>query len=162
MLAIGGSSCGPGTRPLATVIEAANDAGVDDSGTYHSPSAYTCCGPGEGLTCCSARAGLLGYDLEPDGAIVPVGDLQAGPEANCFPYGGIVGTCADDSDTFAGEDPCTICCAGLTRVNVSVADDDAGPNACQPVLALFTCLPCGNGICERSEENRCTCPADCP
>lgn len=147
---------------MTDVANIENDAAFpgDDSGTYRSGSAYTCCGAGRGVTCCTADAGLLGYEVQPDGAIMPVGDLRAGPEANCFQYGGVVGKCAGEGVTFDGKDACVLCCQGLVRVNEFILSD-ASPDACVPVLSIFACLPCGNGICD-PEENPCTCPADCP
>ena len=165
-------ACGSAARLPPMTIENANDAsGVytardgavspDDSGTYHSGSAYTCCGAGNGVTCCAADAGLLGYDVRPDGAIVGFGARPAGiTEANCFQYGGILGACADLGVQFDGKEPCVLCCTGLVRVNVFLPSD-AGPDACQPVIGIFACLPCGNGICD-PQENHCTCPSDCP
>lgn len=139
----------------------ASDGTLDGSGTYHSGSAYTCCGPGKGLTCCTADAGLLGYDVQPDGAIVGFGARPGGTtEANCFQYGGIINACAEVGVQFDGKDPCVLCCPGLVRVDVFLPSD-AGAEACQSAISIFECLPCGNGICEL-EENHCTCPADCP
>lgn len=142
----------------------------EDSGTYHSGGGSTCCGPGQGLACCTADAGLWGYDYAPDGAVIVVGDVaeMAGGTvpANCFRYGGILGACAGDGEQFDGKDACTLCCPGLTPVIKAVAGGgdagDAGPS-CVPAVpvSLFTCMPCGNGVCD-TEENHCTCPGDCP
>jgi hypothetical protein len=159
----------------ATIIsDAASDTAIasdaatpeEDSGTYHSAAGtYTCCGPGKGLTCCTADAGLFGYEYE-DGANVAVGDVELAfgtKPANCFRYGGILGDCAGDGVQFDGKDACTFCCPGLTRVIKAVPNDGGPGPACVPIvpISLFTCMPCGNGICE-PEENHCTCPADCP
>jgi hypothetical protein len=159
--------CGPGTRvPIAapdSSVASDTAAPEDDSGTYRSGSSNTCCGLGSGLTCCTADSGLLGYDVKPDGAIVAVGARTGGgTEANCFQYGGIVGTCAGDGLQFDGKEPCVVCCPGLKRVNQAVANDGGvGPDACMQILGIFSCLPCGDGICE-PDENQCTCPIDCP
>jgi hypothetical protein len=137
---------------------------VDSNGTYHH-GVYTCCGPDAGLTCCTADAGLLGYAIEPDGAIVKYGGLPVGSieptQANCFRYGGDVGACTGVGFLYDGKDACALCCPGLTRVNPMAPTDGGGACAESSAPSAFTCVPCGNGVCEPS-ENRCTCPADCP
>jgi len=151
LLAVAAAACGSGVRLPRTTVDNPNDAskamyGADDgaasqedSGTYHSGSAYTCCGPGNGLTCCTADAGLLGYDVRSDGAIVGFGARPGGTtEANCFQYGGILGACADVGVQFDGKEPCVLCCPGLVRVNVSFPSD-AGPDPCLPAISIFEC-----------------------
>ena len=143
------------------VPTATPDGGADGAnGTYHH-GVYTCCGPDAGLTCCTADAGLLGYAIEPDGAVVKYGGISGSTEANCLHYGGDLGACAGVGVQYDGKDECALCCPGLTRVNVIIPTD--GGNACSAdeVTGFFTCVPCGNGICDPS-ENHCTCPADCP
>ncbi len=137
-----------------------SDGGPGASG--YRQGSNMCCGAGQGLTCCTADAGLLGYDVLSDGAIVAVGDLEIGFEANCFQYGGFLGACAGDGVEFDGKDPCVVCCAGLVRIH-PILLGDAGPAACMDVTppSIFRCVPCGNGVCD-PDENRCTCPADCP
>lgn len=177
-LAFAAIGCGSGTpRLTAPDGGATNDATVagdaaapeGDSGTYHSGS-NTCCGPGRSATCCTADAGLRGVDYAPDGAIEIFGARPGGvTESNCFRYGGIFGTCASEGAQFDGKEACVVCCPGLVRVNEAMPNDggfgstdgDLGPGACFQILGIFACLPCGDGICEPS-ENHCTCPADCP
>lgn|GEM_PF-2015156 len=139
----------------------ASAAAIEDAGTYHQ-GVYTCCGAGRGLSCCAEEPGLLGYDVQPDGGIVAVGDLHDGStEANCFRYGGASGACAGNGDMFDGKDICSICCPGLVRTNQVAPSGDGSTCVQAGPVSLFVCLPCGNGVCETT-ENHCTCPADCP
>jgi hypothetical protein len=161
-LVLGG--CGSSPPPAAAVDAAMAGEGdaARDSGTYHK-GVYTCCGPEAGLSCCTAEPGLLGYDILPDGAIVPVGRREGGVEANCFPYGGALGACAGDGVQFDGKDPCSICCPGLAvAFQLAPNPSDAGP-ACIATgpASLLTCTPCGDGVCQQ-DENHCSCPSDCP
>ena len=63
--------------------------------------------------------------------------------------------CRDESHN------CTIeeipCCAGLIEVPLSFEDNGTG---CVAANCGSVCRPCGNGICEDS-ENECMCPEDC-
>jgi hypothetical protein len=161
MPACGDKSAQLDSTRLQTSVDGSVAAAEADSGIYHQGSGYTCCGPGKGVMCCTADAGLLGYEIEPDGAIVAFGRERSGStEANCFEYGGSAGTCATEGQAFDAKDICSLCCAGLSRVN-PMAPDDAGTCSPSAPPSVFTCLPCGDGTCEPS-ENHCTCPNDRP
>jgi hypothetical protein len=127
------------------------DAGVESSGVYMD-GVDTCCGPEQGLGCCTADAGLTAYDVAPDGSITKIGD-QTRQMANCFRYGG-TGACSASGHVFDAKETCSICCGGLSRINASLCDKSAPPS-------LFVCLPCGNGVCDEGESS-CSCPEDCP
>lgn len=138
------------TDKSSPAVSTAGDATVvDDSGTYRLNSGDTCCGPGKALSCCTAEAGLLGYERAPDGAWYPVGD-RPGPvkEANCYTYGGPFGACVAEGHTFDGKMLCAICCEGLSR-----------QHRCDDIF--FTCMACGNGVWDPGEDH-CGCPEDCP
>lgn len=163
MLALVGCAGVSGSPPVGAMMSAdaatERDAPValEGGGTYHH-GVYTCCGPGQGVSCCTADAGLLGYAS--DGAVS--GDTSGRTEANCFQYGGGAGSCYDNGAMFDGKDSCALCCAGLRPVkplgpNRSYPD---GPCILTSAISAFVCLPCGNGICD-SYENSCSCPEDC-
>lgn len=148
---------GPGAAPGLSTTSPTTDSAPGSDGTYLR-GVYTCCGPGRGVSCCTADAGLLGYAL--DGAVF--GGRPGQTEANCFQYGGTAGACYDNGAMFDAKDVCALCCSGLERVN-ALAPNDAGTGpACLLVgpPSAMTCVPCGNRICD-PDENSCTCPADC-
>jgi hypothetical protein len=149
----------PGVAPGSpTTSEGDAAAVVDGAGTYHH-GVYTCCGAGQGVSCCTADAGLLGFAA--DGAVF--GDRAGHNEANCFQYGGSAGVCYGDNAMFDAKDTCAVCCAGLAPVSQLAVSDGGAVPACVLVGApsAFACVPCGNGTCD-PDENHCTCPADCP
>jgi hypothetical protein len=159
----GGANQGGQKPPVKNDAADGYDSASDnDVGTYQH-GVYTCCGPGKGLTCCKASKGLLGYEVESDGAVVAYGHRTDATSANCFRYGGHAGACLPANGQFDGKDICSICCPGLTAANqLAPVQGDSG-TSCEltGIPSLFTCIECGNGICE-SNENECTCPADCP
>ena len=109
------------------------DAAVD--GRY-SQGTYSCCAKGEERTCCPP-------DSLPDPSI--------GRTATCFTYGGARGDCTGEGESLEAKDICSICCPGLTRLEI--CDTQAPPS-------LFVCGACGNGVCGPG-ENVCNCAADC-
>ena len=135
------------------------DAAAPDSGAYHQ-GVYTCCGPSRGLTCCTAQAGLLGYETTADGGLVVHGARPDGKtEANCFHYGGTAGACTPRGSSYEAKDICSLCCDGLAPVSPSKLAADGSCVQTAPI-SLLECLPCGNGICD-ADEDKCSCPADC-
>jgi hypothetical protein len=99
---------------------------------------YTCCAPNEAKACCAGIAQGL-----------------------CYQYGGVVGRCLNDGESFDGKDICSLCCSGLSRGHPAALSD--GGTACESTApaSIFVCLRCGDGVCGEF-ENHCTCPADCP
>jgi hypothetical protein len=135
------------------------DASFVDSGVYHQ-GVYTCCGPNDGVSCCTADAGLLGYETLADGAIVSHGARPDNKtEANCFHYGGTANSCTPRGSSREGKDICSLCCDGLTAVSPMELASDGSCTQTAPI-SLLKCLPCGNGICD-PDEDKCSCPADC-
>jgi hypothetical protein len=132
----------------------------EETGVYHQ-SIYTCCGRGQGVSCCTADKGLLGFDIASDGTITPVGDTSK-QQANCFPYGGVTGACAQLGEAVEGKDICALCCPGLVRASATHPGDGGACVASGGApMSASICIACGDGVCG-AEENRCNCPADCP
>lgn len=148
------AACTTSTTSSPVIVDGGGAARDEDAGTRQD-GVYTCCAPGKGVTCCTADAGLLGYDFLPDGAVVVHGAAPGRTEANCFPD---LGTCVPNGEPIDGKVICLSCCDGLVNIP-AVAPDDAG--ACMPTgVGLVICAPCGDGVCSAT-ENRCNCPSDC-
>jgi hypothetical protein len=151
---LGSSDAGGGTR-------ADGEASADDT---YMDGIYTCCGKNAGLTCCTADAGLLGYELLPDGNIITHGDRPGSTEANCFQYGGVINECTAEGDFLDRHDTCAICCPGLTPIDAWCGDgpcvetDSGDP---PPLPSMKYCARCGDGQCGAGESHR-NCPHDCP
>lgn len=125
-----------GKDPAAQDTDTANPDGSYEDGVYH------CCAEGDGTDCCA------GYD-----------------QGMCFQYGGVYEQCIGEGETIGGKIICALCCDGLTQVwdaHVTTDTDPAYPDGCveEGPPDLLICVPCGNGICDAS-ENRCNCPDDC-
>lgn len=119
-----------------------SDAGTQpDSGRYQQHGVYSCCAEGEGTACCNGK-----------------------PQGTCFQYGGVSGHCADEGDTLEAKDICSICCAGLVRIESTTPVQGAvdGGTICQASAppSVFYCTQCGDGTCGAG-ENLCNCPQDC-
>jgi hypothetical protein len=128
-----GGASNAGNAGTAGTAGTAADAAFE--GRY-SQGIYSCCAKGEGKTCCPP-------DSLPDPSI--------GRTATCFAYGGVRGDCTGEGETLEGKDICSICCPGLTRLEI--CDREAPPS-------VFVCGACGNGECGPG-ESACNCPADC-
>jgi hypothetical protein len=129
---LGGGS-GAGGSASGNDAETAADAAMD--GRY-SQGIYACCAKGENRSCCPPES---------------LPDPSIGRTATCFAYGGVRGDCTGEGETLEAKDICSICCPGLTRLEV--CDRVAPPG-------LFVCGACGNGECGPG-ESACNCPADC-
>ena len=123
-------------------FEVAADVGGD--GRYQQGS-YFCCAKGEERSCCPP-------DSLPDPSV--------GRTATCFQYGGILGDCVPEGQSLEAKDICSICCAGLVRLEASAPLGDAGACAATGPPSIFICGACGNGFCGPG-ENGCSCPSDC-
>lgn len=140
--------------------ETEGGASSSDDGVYKDGD-YTCCGEGKGLTCCSADAGLLGYESLPDGNIVQWGGRPGtDTTANCFGYGGVANACAAEGEVIDRKDICSICCDGLGTIE---SQCDMGPcvdGGTSYGYSQQICARCGNGECGPGESHG-NCPEDC-
>jgi hypothetical protein len=113
--------------------DSSTDAAVD--GRY-TQGIYSCCAKGEERSCCPPES---------------LPDPSVGRTATCFTYGGVRGDCTPEGEQLEAKDICSICCPGLTRLEI--CDPSFPPSA-------FVCGACGNGECGPG-ESACNCPADC-
>lgn len=119
----------------------------------------TCCGKGGGLTCCTAAAGLQGYEILSDGGIVKHGDHPGHTEANCFQYGGGLGACTVEGDVLERRDICSVCCLELLPIDTYCAGGPCVPGG--PFApSIKVCTRCGDGQCGLGESHG-NCPQDC-
>ena len=143
--ACGGSSSSSSNADASTnVADDGGSAGDGASGRY-TQGVYSCCAEGEGKSCCPPET---------------LPDPAKGRTATCFQYGGTAGECVAAGGTLEAKDICSICCPGLSRIELDAPSADGG--ACESAAppSLFVCAACGDGTCGRG-ENRCNCPADC-
>jgi hypothetical protein len=88
------------------------------------------------------------------------GELMGG---NCLPRQSVeqnLAHCLGEGSAFDLKDRSlgVHCCTGL--VPAPAAMSVTRQTCSTPPVSLAVCLPCGNGVCQASED-RCSCPADC-
>lgn len=133
----------------------------DDSDGRTTQGVYTCCAPGDGLGCCNAEDGLLGYQSNPDGTITAVGGREDGmTSANCFRYGGTAGACASVGEVIEKKDICSTCCEALVELESECETGDC-VEGIPGLPSVKICAACGDGTCGAGESHL-NCPADCP
>jgi hypothetical protein len=125
--------------------------------------------------CCTGLSEIRNYEIENDKCLITLGVTTC---SNCG--NGVCGlgenkcNCPEDCnsecvkkgeyvDTFSKDS--FECCSGLVKISASPPMD----KDCNPIIPEgstgyepgWTCLPCGDGICEKEIENTCNCPEDC-
>jgi hypothetical protein len=143
-------------RPFVVLLSVACclDLSCSSAGAAHPCGRYIDAGGQPALACCGAPSEIPGVtcvDLSQDGGQY-----------------GFYGHCIAGGDEFEGKIAGARCCPGLVNRHPEIESDAGFQIPWSPGCAwaatpsIFMCLACGNGICERPNENHCDCPEDCP
>lgn len=162
------------TQPQDTITpqpERLESCDFEDSATWEatcnasdcsSPCCTLGCGPGGPsggcpALCSAAGCSALSAEQCPSGPCQIMTDC-AGRDRCFHLFSGEAPTCGDVS-SYRQDVPC---CAGLEKRCGAVLSDGTCDLEGGGYLGFSQCLACGDGACDPTFENACSCPEDCP